>query len=435
MKHPNGRRLAAIATTAAMGLAASLTVGAPAAAVEDDVPRTAFEESGGTAWTTLEEEQQFLAEVAAESDRVSVTELTTTPQGRPVNLIQIGEEQRSPEELAENSTALLLCLQHGNEPAGRESCLSTLRDLAFDDSRRTERLLKKSSVLVIPTLNPDGRAADQRRNSQSIDINRDHLALETREAQAVAQVLRDYDPDLVVDVHEYRGIPEVYDRDLIYLWPRNLNVDDQIHRESRRLSLDYTEDSVTEAGFSTGIYGIVNSDPPRQVAGNEDERIFRNMSGLRHGTSMLTETYVPQKDGETPTENRNRRVDSHIAALNGALNMLRERGPSLDALSDAAARLATAEGRAGKGPFYLGGADNDPATEEETIDEPPCSYLLTDGQYGEVARTLDLHGIAVSKRGDGVKVSMGQPARTVIPLLLDARADYHVVEATPVACG
>lgn len=251
MRQTTRRLLGTFAAAASLAITGSLAGGVPAVADEHDLPRTSFEQNGGTAWTTLEEEEAFLAEVAARSDRVSVTELTRTPQGRPLQLVQIGEEQLSPEELADGSTGLLLCLQHGNEPAARESCLITLRDLAFDDSRETERLLRRSSVLVIPTVNPDGRAADLRRNSQDIDINRDHLALETPEAQAVARVLRDYQPDMVVDVHEYGGAPDIYDRDLIYLWPRNLNLDDGVYRNSRTLAEDYTEDAVTDAGFTT----------------------------------------------------------------------------------------------------------------------------------------------------------------------------------------
>lgn len=420
-----------VAGTMAVVLALSLASVATAVA-EEAPPRTAFEENGGTAWTTLEQERDFLAQVDARSDRVSVTEIGRTPLGRPITMVQIGEAP--PDDLAGGSTALLMCLQHGNEPASRESCLITLRDLAFDRSPETTRLLRRSTVLVVPTVNPDGRAANTRGNSQGVDVNRDHLALRTPEGQALARVLRDSSPDMVVDVHEYGGIPQTYDRDLIYLWPRNLNVDKGVYREARRLSEDYTEDAVRAAGYSTGIYGIVNEDPPRQVAGDEDERIFRNMAGLRHVPSMLTESYVQAKNGETDAQNRNRRVGSQVAALQGALDMLGERGPVLNATHRVAEFRATVEGRLGKGPFYLGGADNDPAEPAETVAKPPCSYTLTPAQHAEVATTLDLHGIDVVRGGDGVRVPMGQPARTVIPLLLDARADYNLVDATPVAC-
>ena len=44
---------------------------------------------------------------------------------------------------------------------------------------------------------------------------------------------------------------------------------------------------------------------------------------------------------------------------------------------------------------------------------------------------LALHGIRTTGGPAGVRVDTAQPAEPVIPLLLDARADRNLVEATP----
>ncbi len=443
---------AALALTGAPGAAGSAAAPAPdpaATAAGDpvlpaDAPRTAFEESGGAAWTSLEEEQDFLAAVDAASDRVGLRTLATTAAGRPLQLVQVGSRQLSPREVALRPSILITCLQHGNEPAAREGCLQVVRDLALDDSARTRGLLSRATVLVVPTVNPDGRAANTRANADGVDVNRDHLALETLEAQTVAALVRDYDPELVVDVHEYGGRADVYDRDLIRLWPRNLNVDEGLRARAVELAEDFVDPVVEAGGWSTGVYGIWNGpggEPIAQVAGDGDERIMRNAVGLKHTVGQLTESQVralaPDEQAD-PRVNANRRVETNVLALRGSLDMLRTRGGELRRETDAAEREATRLGAAGEGRIALGGADNEPPAADRLLLEPPCAYVLTAEQHEAVAQTLALHDVATTPTGEAdgsVEVPMGQPARGVIPLLLDERATYALVPAAPVACG
>lgn len=410
---------------------------APAQAV-DDGPLTGFEQRGGADWTTLEEERAFLREVDLASDRVSVQAIGSTVEGRRIDLVQIGAEPRTPEEVAAGSSVLFACTQHGDEPAGREGCLQMIRDLALDDSPATGRLLERSTILVMPTANPDGRAADTRRNSEDVDINRDHLALETREAQAIARVVRDYAPQVVHDAHEYGGTEDVYDRDLIRLWPRNLNVDEDVRALAISLSEDYVDPTVGYEGYSTGEYGIwygPDGSPIAQVAGNEDERIMRNMMGLRHSVGQLIESRISDfDDTETETENKLRRVRTQTLSIQATLDLTLEQGAQLLATTRAAAEEAAAEGASGDQPFFFAGADNMLPSPDGVELDPPCAYTLTGEQFQEVRRTLVLHGIETSRDGGTVTVSMAQAAQPVIPLLLDERANFPVTEGTPVEC-
>jgi murein tripeptide amidase MpaA len=148
-------------------------------------PQTPFETSNGANWTTDVQEQAFLESVAAASPRVGLQRIGTTLQGRAVNLVSIGAA--APRGAAESRalpTVLFTCSQHGNEPAGREACLKAIRDLAFTEDPATKALLGQASILFVPAANPDGRAANTRGNSQGVDVNRDHIALTTKEARA-----------------------------------------------------------------------------------------------------------------------------------------------------------------------------------------------------------------------------------------------------------
>lgn len=398
-------------------------------------PRTGFEATDGERWTTEEEERDFLAAVDSGSRRVAVDRIGTTARGRPLRLIRVGAPAPAPpERIARGSSMLLICSQHGDEPAGREACLSALRDLAFAEDARTRRFLERTTVLVIPNANPDGRAADTRGNSYGADINRDHLALETAEGRAIARVIRDHRPDVIHDLHEYDATEPYYVKDVLSLWPRNLNTHDRVHDEARDLS-GAVRRAVEDAGLSTGVYGIwtdpETGQPVRQVAGDGQERILRNTSGVKHSVGLLLETRITplsEDERDDPARGRTRRVRSQRTALDAVLAFADERRGTLRAATAAARRAGIAD----TGPVYLAGADNEEPGEDEVIEDPPCAYMLDRLEYIEVGDQLALHGLVVRPRpGPGAVVPLRQPLRALVPLLLDERAEHNLVAGTP----
>ncbi|MCP3801133.1 M14 family metallocarboxypeptidase [Allokutzneria sp. A3M-2-11 16] len=423
------RRMTVLAALV-VGLGASLAV--PAAASAPPL-KTPFEASNGKAWTTLPEEAAFLGKVAAGSRRVKIDQIGSTVQGRPLQLVQIAEPGPRPAPaVAAGSVVLFICSQHGDEPAGREGCLSRIRDLAFSRDAEIVRMLRSTTVLFLPTANPDGRVADTRGNADGVDINRDHIALATPEARAMAKVFKDYKPDVVHDLHEYGTTPPYYNKDVTWLWPRNLNVADRVHDESEKLSRDYAKVAVESAGHTSGVYGIWTDpntgEPIKQTAGDGQERILRNTSGLKHAVGMLLESAVdPKNDAEKadPVLNARRRVHSHLVSVNGTLKMARERRAQIELATTLSRNLEPFKRK----PIYFGGADNQPAKPEEVLSTPPCGYRLTAPQFQQVRQTLELHDVHSWSVGDAPFVPLAQQARGLIPLLLDAKGQYRITTA------
>ena len=411
--------------------------GAIAPAVAAEPPRSEFEESDGATWTSHANEVAFLESVDDASRRVEMNVIGKTKGGKPVHLVRIGWPKPAPRAKAlKRPTTLFVCSQHGNEPAGREACLIRLRDLAFTEDPKLLAQLKSQTILFVPSANPDGRDANSRGNSDGVDINRDHLNLETAEGQAMASVVRDWQPEAVIDLHEYGpSIPVLYDDEVLVLWPRNLNVDTQIHDQAKELALDYITADEEAAGYSTDEYGQyeVADQDIHQSAGDGDEGIARNAMGLRHTLGILVETRVDSDLRNGPDEMNEpavqmRRVVSQTVAIDAVLRFMRERGAKVAEITKAARTKAIEEGRKGNEPVYFGGADNAEPTEEQIVDPPPCGYKLADADLDKLRDVLALLEIDYS----GTFVPMSQVSEPVIPLLLDERGTRHAVAGTPI---
>ena len=427
--------------TALVAAALIAPPGAVAGSKPKEQPKTGFEQREGADWTTHEEELEFLAQVDARSRRVKIETIGKTHEKRPLHLVKLGHPAPVKASKAKKrNTVLFVCSQHGNEPAGRETCLKMLRDLAFTNKKPLVDQLRSTTILFVPSANPDGRAANTRGNAKGVDINRDHLNLETPEARAMAKVVKRWKPDVSLDLHEYGpSLPLLYDDEVLYLWPRNLNVDSQVHGLAKTLGEEYIHKDVEGAGYSADAYGMyaVADQDIHQSAGDGDEGIMRNAMGLRHSLGILVESAVTADPRNGPGEVVDeaalnlRRVDSQMVVAHSVLRFMQEQGNLARVATSGAPKRKMLEGSRRNAPVYFGGADNQEPSEEQIVDPPPCGYELNMSDFNKMRGVFNLHGISSRKKGAAIRVPMGQPAEPVIPLLLDARGTRHSVEGKP----
>ena len=108
---------------------------------------------------------------------------------------------------AKDKVRILICSgQHGDEISPVYSVFSFSKYLA---SGARPSLLANAFVIVIPMVNPDGIAGLHRANSQGIDVNRDWDRLYTKEAQYVNWIIKTWQPQVLIDAHEWFENPNI----------------------------------------------------------------------------------------------------------------------------------------------------------------------------------------------------------------------------------
>ncbi len=413
--------------------------------------RTQWEETNAAVFTNDMNEYGYTAALDAASPRVRVVEIGRTVLGRPINMFIIGYPAPKPTAAAvsDNPAALLNCNVHGNEPSSREGCLILAREFAFSDDPRTLDILRNMTVLIVPAINGDGRAANIRGNSTGQDLNRDHSLLRQPETFALAAMVRDYTPEVAYDGHEFGNSQA---GDLPTLWPRHLNVAESIMSESKSLIENWLYGNGSEDGWWYCPYGCQNGG----AVGLSQETILRNTMGLKNTVSMLLEARsaggTTRPDEAIPANNRRRKTYSAMYTMQQLLDYYRERQPVVQSTIEAATEFQ----KSNTGRIVFRGSYDVPAfpaphpgeapppdePAEGVLDPPPCGYLLTDAQLASqqdgsrsAADRLAAHGIKVQRRSGGRWfVPMRQELRGLIPLLLDGEAAEPMVAGQRVAC-
>ena len=412
--------------------------------------RTQWETTRAAQYTNDVDEYAYTAAIDELSDRVRVVEIGRTVLGRPINMFVIGypAPPATPEAVAATSPVAVNCNVHGNEPGDREACLIMARQLAFGDDARTIDVLSHSTVLIIPTINGDGRAANTRGNSTGQDLNRDYSLIRQPETAAFVQMVRDYRPVAGYDGHEYGNSQT---GDLPMLPPRHQNVAQEIFDQSLGMIEDHMYVEGAKDGWWACPYGCQNG----SGVGLSEETILRNTLGLKNVVNSLLE--LRSSGGQTrpdegSTANNRRRkafsalwtfnefIDYHRATLG---NIKQARAEAIEFQAGNTGRLVFRGSRVvplhpAPHPGEAGPREDAPVP-EMILDSAPCAYKLTEEQYNgartdgpggvgaTVAERIAAHGWKVVKVADGYIVPLAQPERGLIPLMLDAQGAEELV--------
>jgi len=450
-------------------------------------------EPGRTTFTSNAELRGILRELersATLGERgadVAVLSLGSSQSGEPIEAVAF---TRPPAPGAagpvpgRRPTVVLLAGQHGDEPAGSEALIVVARELA---AGRLASVLDKVDVVILPRANPDGAAAFTRGAADGTDINRDHILLQTPEARAIAQLMVEVAPIVVLDLHEYpvgNGFVEKFGGvqrfDALFQYATTPNVAPFVTKAAEEWFRIPLFAGLRSAGLSVDWYSTFSSDPADRTMtmGSVGAQVGRNASGLRNAVSLLVET----RGGGMGRVDLKRRVQTGVVAASNVLVSAGRHADDLVKLRQFVEREIAS--LACRGDVVVDAAPTpseyaysllDPATGEirrvtvawqsalqlRTLKERPrpCGYWLAQGESDAVKR-LRLLGIQVQQldeagelRGEGYRevdrepVSVasvastgpvaGTPARLkvqTLPALLDVAAgSYYVPLEQPLA--
>lgn len=197
-----------------------------AQSAKDQLP-TPFEKNGPNTTATYAEMIAFYKALEAASPVVKVFEYENgTDVGKPLHLVVLtGSKIFHPVPLRAADTRIVMIMNgiHPGEPDGIDAAMMLARDLALD--KLYAPLLEHIAICIIPAYNVDGmlnrnsvsrtnqngpESYGFRGNGQNLDLNRDFIKADSRNARTFAKVYAEWRPDIFIDTHTSNGADYQY---------------------------------------------------------------------------------------------------------------------------------------------------------------------------------------------------------------------------------
>ncbi len=164
-------------------------------------------------------------------NQAALLEVGTTDIGKPLHLFVINKDGLFYPELFDRKKSILLINNaiHPGEPDGVDACIMLCTEV-LDSNSPLSKLLDSTIVCVVPMYNVDGALnrgshsrANQngpaeygfRGNARNLDLNRDFVKCDSRNAQSFNQIFGRIKPNVLVDTHVSNGADYPYTITLI----------------------------------------------------------------------------------------------------------------------------------------------------------------------------------------------------------------------------
>ncbi|SIR28195.1 Zinc carboxypeptidase [Peribacillus simplex] len=252
------------------------------------------------AFTSQEEMLDHLKSLSHKYNNIQFKTIGKSTEGRDIPMLLFSKDSKRPNKASHKPLIWIQGQIHGNEPASGESTLVLAQWLA---EGKLGDVLDKVNIAIVPRVNPDGSYYFKRYTANDMDANRDYLKVEYPEVQTIHQSIDDYEPEVILDVHEYTVNPaplkkvgangSIASYDLLISSAKNLNIPNQLRKASDELLLPNVFKALKKEKLSYhDYYTLDTSDDGVLTAteGSTEARIGRNALGLKNTMTYLIET-------------------------------------------------------------------------------------------------------------------------------------------------
>lgn len=253
---------------------------------------------------TYEEATNYYHSIAAKDDRCKIFEYGKTDCGRPLELFIINEQKVFDRNAIKKQIVILINNGiHPGEPDGIDASIRLVHDW------QTGKVVVPSNVVlaIIPVYNIDGalrrsaftrinqngpEESGFRGNARNLDLNRDFIKCDSKNAKAFTRLYQAWDPDIFIDTHVSDGADYTYTMTLIDSQKDKLSpaVNGVMQKSIKPFLYSSMEKKKIEMVPYVNVFG---EDPSKGMAAfYESPRFASGYAALFHSFPFVTETHM-----------------------------------------------------------------------------------------------------------------------------------------------
>lgn len=285
---------------------------------------------------TYDEIRTFYNNVGKVSPFVSVRYFGMTDSGHPLQEVVLAKNNHFTPDINRKEGKTILFINNGihpGEPDGIDATMLFVRELV--NNHAVSDLLDEMTIVIIPVYNIGGcinrssysranqngpEAYGFRANAKNLDLNRDFVKCDSKNALSFNEVFNHWDPDIMIDTHTSNGADYTYTMTLIATQKDKLHpllsefltakMLPHLYKDMEQKSWEMIPYVYSRGLPDMGIYGFM--DTPRYSSG---------YAALHHTISFMPETHMLKP--------YHARVESTLAFIRSCTEFLSKQGKEI----------------------------------------------------------------------------------------------------------